>query len=197
VIVFCGLPGAGKTSLASRIAERSGFSLISSDRVRKEIAGLDPKEKRHVGVGEGIYAETWTQKTYHRMFEMAHEVLRRGRGVILDATFLKADYRWPFVRLAEDLNLPTLFLECRVPGDVVRDRMKRREAEPGEISDATWDVHVKMQEAFEPFQNWGTVQHAIVLTDGSLDAVLMRAEALIKEGLLDRRWETLLAAACD
>ena len=36
-ILFCGLPGVGKTTLAMSVASRTGASILSSDKVRKEL----------------------------------------------------------------------------------------------------------------------------------------------------------------
>ena len=39
-----GLPGTGKTTVAGGVADRLGAVLLSSDRVRKELAGLNPTD---------------------------------------------------------------------------------------------------------------------------------------------------------
>jgi predicted kinase len=42
LVVVCGLQGTGKSTLARRLAEASGFAVLSSDRIRKQLAGLPP-----------------------------------------------------------------------------------------------------------------------------------------------------------
>ncbi|MFB4320579.1 AAA family ATPase [Actinomadura sp. 21ATH] len=42
LILADGLPGTGKSTLAGTIADHLGCTLLGSDRVRKELAGLSP-----------------------------------------------------------------------------------------------------------------------------------------------------------
>jgi aminoglycoside phosphotransferase family enzyme len=50
-----GLPGTGKTTMGGALADRFGALLLSSDRVRKELAGIDPQTRVPIGFGEGLY----------------------------------------------------------------------------------------------------------------------------------------------
>ena len=45
LVLVGGLPGTGKTTLAGALADRLGFTVLSSDRIRKELAGV-PAERR-------------------------------------------------------------------------------------------------------------------------------------------------------
>jgi AAA domain-containing protein len=55
-----GLPGTGKTTLGGALADRFGAVLISGDRVRKEIAGIDPLQPGPAAFGEGLYSPEHT-----------------------------------------------------------------------------------------------------------------------------------------
>jgi hypothetical protein len=50
-----GLPGTGKTTLGGALADQFGAVLLSSDRMRKELAGLSPAEPAPAAYGEGLY----------------------------------------------------------------------------------------------------------------------------------------------
>lgn len=78
IVAITGSIGAGKTTLASRVASERGAVLISSDSVR---AQLSPNQR---GRGDCVFAEL------HRRFEQA---LREGRDVILDSTGMSPRFR--------------------------------------------------------------------------------------------------------
>jgi aminoglycoside phosphotransferase family enzyme/predicted kinase len=196
MVIFCGLPGAGESTLAMGVAERSGFSWVSSDQIRKEMAGLGPVQKRRVAVGEDIYTEAWSKKTYGRMLELACGLLQQGRGIVLDATFLKSDYRFPFVRLARDLNLPVLLIECRAPRAAIQDRIRKRDLKDECLSDATWDIYVAMERAFEPLVGLSRNEHAVLSTDSSLEGLLEEAESVIKDRIVEERARASFRVGC-
>lgn len=52
LVMVCGLTGSGKSTLARELGERLGMPVISSDRLRKEMAGVTGS--RHVAFGQDI-----------------------------------------------------------------------------------------------------------------------------------------------
>jgi hypothetical protein len=63
LIIACGLMGSGKSTCARGLKEFADIEILSSDRVRKELAGLEPSATRHVPFRTGIYSSmlpTWT-----------------------------------------------------------------------------------------------------------------------------------------
>ena len=57
MVLVGGLPGTGKTTLAGAIADRLGWTVLSSDQIRKELAGLAPQQDAAVGIWHwDIYA---------------------------------------------------------------------------------------------------------------------------------------------
>ncbi|WKZ32906.1 MAG: AAA family ATPase [Thermodesulfobacteriota bacterium] len=59
--IVSGPSGTGKSTLAAEIAGHTGFVHLSSDAVRKELAGLSPGERRKEPFGEGIYSDDFTR----------------------------------------------------------------------------------------------------------------------------------------
>ena len=82
-----GPPASGKTTVARALAGRLGLVHLSSDVVRKELAGLPPTEPCAAPYGKGPYSAEMTRRTYATLLERAGRWLRRGRPVVLDATF--------------------------------------------------------------------------------------------------------------
>ncbi|MEK7281920.1 MAG: AAA family ATPase, partial [Chloroflexota bacterium] len=71
LIITTGLVATGKTVLAQALARRLGATLISSDPLRKELAGIPHQEHRFEEFGRGIYSRQFTQKTYQEMLHRA------------------------------------------------------------------------------------------------------------------------------
>src|SRR5690606_22748475 len=63
VFLVGGLSGTGKSVVAHRLARSLGATLISSDVVRKTIAGISPEEHVPATFGAGIYTAEHTART--------------------------------------------------------------------------------------------------------------------------------------
>lgn len=66
-----GLPGTGKSTLAGALADRLGCTLLSSDRIRKELAGVPPERSAAAPFGSGLYDAAWTERTYTELLARA------------------------------------------------------------------------------------------------------------------------------
>ena len=93
LVLIGGLPATGKSVIAGALADRLGFTVLGSDRVRKELAGVDPGAQSAAGYGGGIYAPPWTERTYRELISRAARLLAMGESVILDASWLSARQR--------------------------------------------------------------------------------------------------------
>jgi hypothetical protein len=90
LVLVGGLPGTGKSSLAGAVADRLGFTILSSDRIRKELAGLPAETSASAPYAEGIYSAEWTQRTYAELLRRSTVLLAHGESVIADASFMSA-----------------------------------------------------------------------------------------------------------
>jgi predicted kinase len=150
VIVVCGAAGTGKSTLARALGERLGLEVISSDVVRKRLAGVSPTARMRASYGAGIYTEEITRRTYEALIAEARKRLAEGRAIILDATFRHPAERRPVVEMATHMGARLLFVECRADDAEVLRRLHKRARQPGEVSDATSDVYVRQREDFVP-----------------------------------------------
>jgi hypothetical protein len=148
VIVVCGAAGTGKSTLARALGERLGIDVISSDAVRKRLAGVSPTARMRATYGAGIYTEEFTRRTYEALIAEARKRLAEGRAIILDATFRHPAERRPVVEMATHAGAPFLFVECRVHDAEVLRRLRKRDQRPGEVSDATADIYVRQRDDF-------------------------------------------------
>jgi aminoglycoside phosphotransferase family enzyme/predicted kinase len=167
-----GLPGSGKSTLSGALADRLGATLLSSDRLRKELAGIPADQSAAAPYGEGLYAPEWTARTYSALLERASALMARGESVVLDATWSDVRQREAAERTAERASADLVALRCQVPGDVMAARLSTRA--PG-ASDADLDVAATIAELEQPWP-----QAVVVDTSGPLEAAVVRAFAAVR-----------------
>jgi aminoglycoside phosphotransferase family enzyme/predicted kinase len=167
-----GLPGSGKSTLSGALADRLGITLLSSDRLRKELAGIPAEQSASARYGEGLYTPEWTDKTYATLLGRAAALLASGESVVLDATWSDARHREAALRVAERASADLVALHCRVPGEVSAARLGTRA--PG-ASDAGPEVAEAMAAKEPPWAEAVTVD-----TSGPLESGVVRALAAIR-----------------
>jgi hypothetical protein len=123
----------------------ANFTVIRSDQVRKELAGVPLNEK-----GDGFYTPEWTGRTYSECIRRAETILRTGGRVIVDATFAYDAHRAAFQSAGQRLGVPVVSLVCRADSTVVRERLRTRR---GDISDADERVYDQMKAQWRPAAN--------------------------------------------
>jgi uncharacterized protein len=167
--VFNGLPASGKSSLAQRLANALSMAVYSSDSIRKE------KDSRQelVPYGEGTYTEKRRRRIYTKMLAMAQEKLKKGRSVILDATYAQRVWREEVVRLASDMDSNLIFVECVCKPETIQSRLKEREKFPG-LSDARIQHLPQIINHFEPITEVDPHTHVKVKTEGLIDETFHR-----------------------
>ena len=133
LVLVGGLPGTGKTALAGKLAAQLGFTMLSSDRIRKELAGVPAEQRCPAPWQAGIYTPAWTARTYEELLRRAGWLLARGESVIADATWESPDRRAAAVTLAGAARAELVALRCAAPADIAQRRLAAR---TGDISDA-------------------------------------------------------------
>ncbi|WP_330309129.1 MULTISPECIES: AAA family ATPase [unclassified Streptomyces] len=173
-----GLPGSGKSTLSGALADRLGVTLLSSDRLRKELAGIPAEEPAPAGYGEGLYTPEWTNKTYAALLDRASALLSCGESVVLDATWSNAGQREAALRMAEHASADLVALHCQVPGDVSATRLTTRTVG---ASDAGLDVAAAMAATEPPWP-----EAVVVDTSGPLEAAVVRAMTAVRPYATDQ-----------
>nr|WP_244993987.1 AAA family ATPase [Actinomadura coerulea] len=149
-----GLPGTGKTSLAGALADRLGCTVLSSDRIRKELAGLAPADPAGAPYGSGIYTPEWGRRTHREMAARAASLLRMGETVVLDASWTSEANRELLAAVAEQEHAHLTPLRCEAPEAVCAERMRTR---PRGASDADADIAAAMRADSAPWPGSATV----------------------------------------
>ncbi len=133
LVLVGGLPGTGKSTLAGAVADSLGWTVLSSDRIRKELAGIPPGAAGAAAFGAGIYATSWTTRTYAEMLRRAADLLALGESVILDASWSSAELRSAAAGLAREQHAHLVELRCVASPELARERLRSR---PPGLSDA-------------------------------------------------------------
>lgn len=163
LLIVAGLVGTGKTTVAHGLARSFGLTVISSDVVRKDLAGIPPTERRFEPVDQGIYSEEFTRRTYDEMFARAEKLLKQGESVVLDASFKKRGHRLEARRLAQRTNAHFAALECVLDEPTVKARLEQRVRE-GSISDGRWEVYLAQKQDFEKIDEFSPQEHMVLDT---------------------------------
>lgn len=182
LILVGGLPGTGKTSLAGALADRLGCSLISSDRVRKELAGIPPEESAAAPYGTGIYTPEWSRRTYGELAERATRLLRLGETVILDASWSAKEDRELLAAVAEREHARLTALRCAAPAPVTAARMRDR-ARGRSASDADAEIAAAMRAEAAPWPEAATID-----TAGPLERSVEQALAVVRPAGAGHVW---------
>ena len=174
VIVVCGPAASGKSTLASHLARRSRLPVVSSDVLRKRLAG--------VALGERARPEHYTEEFTRAVYlSLAREALARleGRGgVIVDATCHTRRERAALFAVLRRDGVSFLAVQCQVTLQTALARAASRMQSPERVSDATPEV---VAAQFDRFQALDELPEECVL------AARLRTERRGADGGADTR----------
>ncbi len=178
VLIVCGVPASGKSHLARALAQITALPHLSTDVTRKGLAGieeLEPAAAEH-------YGAEFNRTTYQELGARAARAVAAHGGAILDGTFRHARDRQAFAS-AFAAAAPVVFIECRVPSEVLRDRALQRDRTGRGASDATVDVVMSEQSSWEPLDEAPPRAHLIVRTDRRVEEIVADVVAELDERL--------------
>lgn len=136
LVVVCGLPGVGKSTVAERVADRIDGERLRSDAVRKAL------------FEEPSYTDAETATVYATLLDRARERVASGTSVVLDATFADARFRADAREMGESFAGAFTLVEVVCKESVVKRRIERRDG----ISDADFEVHLQFKQAFDDIE---------------------------------------------
>lgn len=136
LIIVCGLPGSGKTTLARALARKYSAVHLSSDIVRKKI------------VAAPTYSAEEKRRVYDEFAAHAERLLAKGKDVVADATFYRREQRMRMVRLATAAGTRSYIVLCVLPDRETEERLAGKG--PRGKSDADYGVYTRMKRQFEP-----------------------------------------------
>jgi hypothetical protein len=160
LVVVCGLPGVGKTTVAEYAVDLLDAELLRTDVVRKELFP-DPD-----------YTDAEQSAVYDELLSRARARLSEGQSVVLDGTFHAREYRERALDVADPTDSTGHLLRVVGEQSTVEDRIVERE---DDASDADVRVHRHYRDLFESVER----DHVEVDNSGDLDATYDQIEAAL------------------
>jgi predicted kinase len=148
IIIICGLPGVGKSTLAKKLAPMINAIILSSDKIRKEL------------FSNPTYSSVERKLIYDIMIILAKYLNEARCNCILDATFNREYSRMEIKKKLHLNDRQFYIIECFCPEEAALSRLKSRK---DDYSDATIEVYQKMKKIYESVK----VEHIAV--DTTLD----------------------------
>lgn len=164
LLLLSGLPGTGKSFLARRLAEALPFVIIESDVVRKIL------------FPQPLYTaqeSRWVHRTCHVLMA---KLLKRGVRVIYDATNLIEYHRELVYRIAQKAGARLVVVKTVASEEVVRERLRARQEEARELSDADWRVYRRMASRQEQVSH----PHLVIDTSEDLEEAVAKVLRFIR-----------------
>jgi aminoglycoside phosphotransferase family enzyme/predicted kinase len=153
LVIVGGLPGTGKTTLAQALADATGWSILRSDEVRRDLG-------RNVGptaYGTGAYSDESVEATYRELLARSRTALSLGEPVILDASWRHEAWRRLARGVAEETASDLVEIRCEAPPEMAAARAGGRRQRGDDLSDATAATTAAMAADFDPWPAATTV----------------------------------------
>lgn len=147
LIILCGLPGSGKSTVGRLIAERLDAIILQSDLIRRE---LFPQR---------IYSSDESKAVYEVMLARSKAHLTSNTTVILDATFLQNAHRAAPIALADELDLACEIVHVVSTPELTKKRLDSRVGDP---SEAGYEIYLHLREQFEEIK----IAHTLIKNVG-------------------------------
>lgn len=167
LIAIAGPAASGKSTLAGALGMASGFPVVSSDIVRKRLAGVALDARG----GPALYDEAHDVMTYGRLAEDAQAALESG-SVLVDATFRADAARKRIAEVAAAAGAELVVVECRLPRPELIRRARARARRAERVSDASVSVALDQWKGWRPFDPDLPSGFAAVRTDWSMQRQL-------------------------
>ena len=144
-LVLChGVSGSGKSHGSGLLLERLGAIRLRSDVERKRLFGQwgvqrqghpqpDGSACRN---GELYTAEVTAELFEQRLPQLVAPLLAAGFRVIVDATFLRRSHRQAMAAVAQAAAVPLVILSFSVPAELAERRLRQRQRQGRDPSDA-------------------------------------------------------------
>lgn len=145
LLITCGLPGTWKTEASEEISKIKGYPILRTDLIRLEVLKnedvFDEKVASNMSKRELVYDET---------FRRAEDLVKKGKSVTLDATFVTQELRRRAAAIAAKYGMTFVILQTRCSEEVSIARILRRTKENYESNALTPEAYYNNKKKFEP-----------------------------------------------
>lgn len=154
LVLVGGAPATGKTTLARLLADGTGWPVLRTDAVRREVLRSEPAMRgapRGAGLDEGVYEPRARTRVYDVVLARARALLSSGESVVLDASWSEPAWRAHAAAVAADTASDLVALRCVAPPDLAAARAAARAREGRDASDADSRLAVALARRFAPW----------------------------------------------
>jgi predicted kinase len=157
IILICGYPGVGKTTVAHELAPLIKAVVLSTDKIRKEL------------FDHPSYRDEEKSTIYKIFILMAKYLHNANVNCILDATFYNHQSREDVKTKLNLRNDQYKIIECICPDELVISRLKERK---NDYSDADISIYQNIRKIYEPIKEKHiTVDTSLSLTKNIAEVV--------------------------
>ena len=144
VLIACGLPASYKTETTEVIATITGYYVLRTDMLRLEVL-------KDEDIFDEKIASNMSKRTlvYDEMFRMADELSRKGKGIILDATFITQSLRMRAAEIAARYDKEFIIQQTECPQAVSVGRILKRTKDNYESNALTEQAYINNKNKFE------------------------------------------------
>ncbi len=179
LVVLYGLMGTGKTSVSRYLREKYGWHVLSTDAVRKQIAGVGENTRVYVPYNQGLYSPEMNARTYAEVCNRAENLLHGGFPVVVDGAFKRQSEREPVIEAARRTQARLVFLQTVCGGDEQRQRLEGRQRHDTR-SDGRVELMEQQRVDFEPANPGAECYFHTVDTSGPKAETQAKVEELLK-----------------
>jgi len=145
LLITCGLPGTWKTETSQKISKIKEYPILRTDLIRLEVLKnedvFDEKVAGNMSKRELVYDE---------MFRQADDLAQKGKGVILDATFVTQKLRRRAAEIAAKNKIAFVILQTSCSENASIARILRRTKQNYESNALTKQAYLNNKKKFEP-----------------------------------------------
>lgn len=133
LIIFAGLPGTGKTTLARKLSSKLNYFYLRVDCIEVPFLTYYPKAGEN---GEG----------YEALINLAHENLVLGNNVIIDTVNPLHISRKMFNQLKENTKSKIVQFELKIKNQIThKNRVEKRKSDIRGLKNPTWNDVIKRE----------------------------------------------------
>ena len=116
LVIVCGPPCTGKSTIGAELQRRSGFIHLEVDAIRKRVIPNSDQRLEHRDIA------------YRAMHLLAEHILRAGKKVVVNATYNRELHRNELISILKSIPCPAVLVQCKAPLEMVMARFESRPA---------------------------------------------------------------------